>query len=45
MFINLILFIGSMGGFEISEYDLIFVCSVGVIVFEVKGWSNVFLIL
>lgn len=37
---NVILRTGEMGGPETSEYDLILVCSAGVIVFEVKGWSK-----
>jgi Nuclease-related domain len=37
---NVILPTGTVRGPETSEYDIIFVCRTGIIVFEVKGWSN-----
>lgn len=37
---NVILPTAEVGGPRTSEYDLIFICSAGVIVFEVKGWAN-----
>lgn len=40
---NVILPTGEVGGPTTSEYDLILVCSAGMIVFEVKGWCNAYL--
>ncbi|MBS3912828.1 MAG: NERD domain-containing protein [Hydrogenophaga sp.] len=37
---NVILATGAERGPQTSEYDIIFVCRAGIIVFEVKGWTN-----
>lgn len=37
---NVILATGAERGPQTSEYDIIFVCRAGIIVFEVKGWAN-----
>lgn len=40
MLANVILPTGDVRGPKTSEYDLMFICSGGIFIFEVKGWRN-----